>query len=80
VHSQRLISFIIRYNLQQYVLEWAGLFRFLGHNKKRFSISNWASYLRDEIHPDVIHTFFKILDLHAADAAPADNENAAFAI
>ncbi|MGN7384060.1 phospholipase D-like domain-containing protein [Paenibacillus sp. SAFN-117] len=57
----KLVKFFIRYNLKENVLEWAGLFRFLGHDSREFAIAEWTNLLKKSIHPDIIRSFFRIL-------------------
>jgi len=62
VDHNRILRFIQRYELNEYLLEWAGIFRILGHSNKEFSFDEWTGYMNHSIHPDILQSLFRLLE------------------
>lgn len=58
---ESLIQLVYRYELRSYLLEWAGIFRYLGSNPKGFTLLEWKALSRGDIHNTVIESLFRIL-------------------
>lgn len=55
------LQLIYRYGLRDYLLEWAGIFRYLGARSEGFKLQEWQALNRAQIHHTIIQSLFRIL-------------------
>ncbi|MEO3946217.1 phospholipase D-like domain-containing protein [Gorillibacterium sp. CAU 1737] len=56
-----LLQLIYRYELRGHLLEWAGIFRYLGTKAEGFTFEEWKKLKRAHVHDSIIQSLFRIL-------------------
>lgn len=61
IEIETILQLIYRYELRGHLLEWAGIFRYLGTKVDGFTLEEWKNLKRAQIHDSIIQSLFRIL-------------------
>lgn len=60
--TYNLVVFIKRYRLEDFIIEWAGIFRYLSVRKQGFYVEDWLKLSKANVDDNLAYTFLGLLE------------------